>query len=91
MKTYEKIEGLFVRDCDGTKRMIEGEFRNSTVEFLKDAQWEFTEKIDGTNIRICWDGHKVTFGGRTENSQIPAHLTSKLLEMFGTPESEELF
>jgi len=91
MQEYEKIETLYNRDVEGTKQLIEGDFRNETVEFLKDSDWEFTEKIDGTNIRVHWDGHKVTYGGRTERASIPAHLMSKLLEIFGTPEVEEMF
>lgn len=60
MREYHKIETLFERD-EKTKKLIEGKFRNETVRFLKDNMWDFTEKIDGTNIRILWDGHKVTF------------------------------
>ena len=66
MIEYNKIETLYERDIEGTKRLIEGQYRNETVEFLKDVPWEFTEKIDGTNIRIHWDGHKVNYGGRTD-------------------------
>lgn len=91
MREYHKIETIYNRDVEGTKRLIEGDFRNETVEFLKDNEWEFTEKIDGTNIRIYWDGHKVSFGGRTERACIPAHLMSKLIELFGGEETEELF
>ena len=91
MVEYTKIETLFKRDIDGTKKLIEGDFRNETVEFLKDNQWEFTEKIDGTNIGIVWDGHKVSYQGRTERAQIPAHLMNKLIEMFGGEVNEELF
>ena len=91
MHEYHKIETLYNRDIEGSKRLIEGDFRDETVEFLKNNLWEFTEKIDGTNIRIHWDGHKVCYGGRTERASIPAHLVSKLLEIFGTPEAEEMF
>lgn len=91
MIEYNKIETIFNRDIEGTKRLIEGSFRNPTVEFLKDMSWQFTEKIDGTNIRICWDGHKVSIGGRTERANIPAHLMNRLLELFVTNEAEELF
>lgn len=90
-KEYHKIETLYNRDIDGTKKLIEGSFRNETVEFLKDCEWVWTEKVDGTNIRIFWDGHKVEFGGRTENSQIPSKLLTYLKSVFGTQESEELF
>lgn len=44
MVTYTKIETLFNRDMEGTKKLIEGNFRNETVEYLKDNEWEFTEK-----------------------------------------------
>ena len=91
MIEYNKIETLYERDLEGTKKLMEGVFRNPTVEFLKDNTWQFTEKIDGTNTRIFWDGHKVQYGGRTENAQIPAHLMNKLVEMFGTDEAEQIF
>lgn len=80
MVEYTKIETLFKRDIEGTKKLIEGDFRNETVEFLKDNQWEFTEKIDGTNIGIVWDGHKVSYQGRTERAQIPAHHSNLWLK-----------
>ena len=91
MNTYPKIDTIFMRDTEGTKKLIENSFRDPTIEYLKDNVWEFTEKIDGTNIRIMWDGHKVTFGGRTDRAQIPAPLMNKLNEMFGGNTNEELF
>ena len=91
MRTYEKIETVFCRDTDGTKLLILNDFRNPTIEYLKDNVWAFTEKIDGTNIRVHWDGHKVEFGGRTDKAHIPAHLLDKLNELFRTTEAEELF
>ncbi len=91
MKEYTKIETLYNRDVKGTKRMIDGDFRNETVEFLKDNQWVFTEKIDGTNIGIAWDGHKVSYQGRTEKAQIPLNLMNELIIIFGGEENEELF
>lgn len=91
MNEYTKIETIFERDMEGSKKLIEGKFRNETVEFLKDNQWICTEKIDGTNIGIVWDGHKVSYQGRTERAQIPAHLMNKLIEMFSGETNEELF
>lgn len=91
MIEYNKIETLWKRDLEGTKKLMPGVFNNPTVEFLKDNIWQFTEKIDGTNIRIYWDGHKITFGGRTEDAQIPSHLINKLNEMFLTDEVEQIF
>lgn len=91
MKGYNKIETLYNRDIEGSKKLIEGEYRSKAVEFCKDLSWQFTEKIDGTNIRVMWDGHKVTYGGRAERASIPAHLMNKLIELFGSEETEQLF
>lgn len=67
MKEYHKIETLFKFNQE-TKRFENGVFYNENVEILKDNTWLFTEKIDGTNFRIMWDGHKLTYGGRTDIS-----------------------
>lgn len=91
MKQYEKIETVFCRDMNGTKRLILNNYRNPTIAYLKDNMWLFTEKVDGTNIRVHWDGHKVEFGGRIDKAQIPGPLLNKLNEMFVTTEAEELF
>jgi hypothetical protein len=91
MKEYIKIDTIFNRDTDGSKKLIPGSFRDKTVEFLKDLPWVWTEKIDGTNIRIHWDGHKITFGRRTDKAQIPVDLVNWLNERFLNNETEELF
>lgn len=91
MREYHKIETIFERDMEGTKKLIEGKFRNPLVEYLKDNEWVFTEKIDGTNIRVLWDGHKVSFNGRTDNAQLHGHLVEKLNELFMGSVNEELF
>jgi hypothetical protein len=91
MIEYNKIDTLYKRDMEGSKRLLEGEFRNSAVEFLKDNIWQFTEKVDGTNIRVYWDGHKVQFGGRTERAQIPSDLVNYLNATFSNSEAEQIF
>ena len=91
MREYHKIETVFNRSTDGDKRLIWGDYRNETVEYLANNIWQFTEKIDGTNIRIHWDGHNVEIGGRTDRAQIPKHLMDYLSATFLTPEVEELF
>ena len=91
MREYHKIETVFNRSTDGDKRLIWGDYRNATVEYLADNIWQFTEKIDGTNIRIHWDGHNIEIGGRTDRAQIPKHLMDYLSATFLTPEVEEMF
>lgn len=90
MIEYHKIETLFERD-EKTKRLKMGKFRNPTVEFLKDNTWVFTEKIDGTNIRVFWDGHEVTFGGRTDRASIPVDLVNRLNKLFGGETNAQIF
>lgn len=69
-KTYTKIETIYNRSLEGKKKLIVGDYRNETVEYLKDNEWIGTEKIDGTNIRVFWDGYSVSFAGRTNKSVI---------------------
>jgi len=88
---YTKIDTIFERDLNGTKKLMEGKFRDKTVEFLKDNKWICTEKIDGMNIGIVWDGHTVSYQGRTERAQIPTGLLNTLDECFGGSINEELF
>lgn len=90
MREYHKIETLFERD-EKTKKLIIGKFRNPTIEYLKDNIWTFTEKVDGTNIRILWNGHNVEFGGRTDNAQIPAPLINRLNKLFGGETNAQMF
>lgn len=90
MKYYIKIDAIYKRD-EKTKRTLVGEYRDPAVEMLKDIKWIFTEKVDGTNIIVHWDGHKVEFGGRTEKAQIPAPLMKRLEELFSGHEMEEIF
>jgi hypothetical protein len=91
MRTYEKIDTIYARDVEGTKKLMPGMFRNPTVEFLATNKWIWTEKVDGTNIRVSWDGHSVSFGGRTDNASIPASLMNKLNELFGGEINAQLF
>lgn len=81
MKEYHKIQSIYKRD-EKTHKFIEGQFSLDEFEYLAYNSWVFTEKIDGTNIRIDWDCQKVTFGGRTANAQTPTFLITKLQDLF---------
>ena len=91
MVEYNKIDTVFNRDIYGTKRLIVDSWRNEAVEYLKDSRWQFTEKFDGTNIRVIWDGHSISFAGRTDKAIIPQHLLEYLNKIFSTQEVEQLF
>lgn len=89
MSEYHKIEGIFTR-CPETRKLIP-EFRNPVVGMLANIPWIFTEKVDGTNIRVIWDGHSVSFAGRTDKATIPAPLLSVLNDTFGGDVGEQIF
>ena len=91
MKEYHKIEGIFERELERPHKMIWGKYRNPIWQDLEQLEWVFTEKIDGTNIRVHWDGHKVLFGGRTDNAQVPTSLFNKLAEIFDGTINEQVF
>ena len=83
MQTYHKIQSIFYRDPEKNyKTFIEGKFSDPAFDILQNVPWDFTEKIDGTNIRIGWDGNGVKFGGRTDNAQFPGQLWIYLQEHF---------
>ena len=47
--------------------------------------------VHNCNTRVHWDGHKVSYGGRTDRAQMPVPLMNYLVSVFGTQEVEELF
>lgn len=91
MKEYHKINTLFMRDMEGTKKLIEGQYASPMLEMLKDIPWVFTEKIDGTNIGIIWDGNRVSYRGKTDNANIPVRLLNALDNIFAGEEVEQMF
>lgn len=77
---YPKIETLWNRDKK-TFKVIPDDYRKE--EFALVNKWLITEKVDGTNIRIIYDPDTgVTFGGRTDNAQMPIFLLNYLTETF---------
>lgn len=72
-------------------KIIEGTFSEPEFEYLANNEWVFTEKVDGTNIRVMWNGEKVVFGGKTDNASIPVFLLYKLQELFEGTAKRQLF
>ena len=90
MKEYHKIQSLFKRD-QKTNQFILGEWALEEIGYLANLDWEWDEKIDGTNIRVIWDGVNRKFGGRTDNAQIPAYLFERLEVLFTPEKLKEAF
>lgn len=83
MNQYHKIQTVFKRNPETKfKTLLEGEYSLPEFEYLADNTWVFTEKVDGTNIRIMFDGEKITFGGKTDRAQIPPFLLDELHAIF---------
>lgn len=82
MKKYHKINSIYKREKPGDEKVIVGQWSLPEFELLQDITWEFTEKVDGTNIRLNFenDGEWVTgkVGGRTDNADIPKDLKAAL-------------
>lgn len=79
---YPKINTLFNRD--EKNRIIQNQFSELEFDILRDINWECTEKIDGTNIRVEFNLglNQLEIKGRTDVAKIPQHLNLKLKELF---------
>jgi ATP-dependent RNA circularization protein (DNA/RNA ligase family) len=92
MKEYHKINTCFKRDMGQPNcPIIVGDWTTPEFEYLKDNEWVFTEKVDGTNIRVMWNGENVVFGGKTDNAQIPNFLLTELERLFEGTAKRKLF
>lgn len=91
---FHKIETLYERD-PATFKVRVGEFKNRTYTLLK--YWRWTEKIDGTNIRVNWNPliggpqGNLFFGGKTDNAQIRADLYKLLQQTFTIEKLQDVF
>ena len=74
---YHKISSVYKRHRDGKDiGKFNGEFVDDYVETLYGCDYPFawTEKLDGTNIRLEIEDGKFKLGGRTDRAQIPVPL-----------------
>lgn len=87
---YHKIQSVWKRNRE-TGRFLFDQFSIPEFAYLFSNEWEWTEKIDGTNIRIGWGPNGRFIQGRTERAQIPAHLFNELDVMFNPDALAEVF
>lgn len=93
---YPKINSIYKRD-EKTKEFLWGQFSQPEFRLLyNNIKWLWTEKVDGTNIRIVYypdfcsyeSGIKelkpayVEIKGRTNNAQTPSFLLDTLYGLF---------
>ena len=83
MNPYHKIPTVWKRDpATKHKALLAGEWATPELAYLAANEWQWTEKVDGTNIRVMWDGEAVRFGGKTFRAQLPAKLVEHLQATF---------
>jgi len=87
MEKYPSIQTVFKRNPENNyKTLLMGEYSRPEFEYLKDNLWDFTEKVDGMNIRVIYDSNpldsSVSFRGRTDKAQLPMDLVERLQELF---------
>jgi hypothetical protein len=76
---YHKIDTLFERTEDF--RVDETKLRHPVIRTI--SEWDVTEKIDGTNVRVMLsDIGAVSIGGRSNSAQMPADLLMTLVSQF---------
>lgn len=98
MITYHKIYNIFHRNME-TKKLIPGDWARPEFELLQDINWTFTEKVDGTNIRVLWGSGNESptcdftlwFAGKTDKAQLPGRLVQHLNQKFSTEAMLDLF
>lgn len=92
MKQYHKIQTIYLRNPKTNyKTLLEGEWSKPEFEYLKNNEWEATEKIDGTNIRVIWNENKLFYKGKTDKANIPSFLLETLQKIFTVEKMEKYF
>ena len=82
MNKYHKIQSVFKRDKE-THRFTD-EFSMPEFDYLKNLAWEFTEKLDGMNMRVGYEpgDNFLQVGGRTDKAEISGHLRARMDDIF---------
>ncbi len=92
MNTYSKINTIFKRDMEvkGHPLMIDS-WSEPEFQYLRDCIWVGTEKIDGTNTRIQYDGTNVYYKGKTDDAQYFPGMLEKLQQLFPIDKMQQVF
>lgn len=100
MEEYHKINTIYKRDLANKGKIIEGEWALPEFEYLQNNTWVFTEKVDGTNIRISAKldvgetddvYYNLRIGGRTDDAQIQVTLIAAIQKLVPIKKFLEVF
>lgn len=80
-EVYPKFYGPYERDKE-SKYLDMNLPRDGVKPYMnRDTKWWVSEKMDGTNTRIIWDGYKLEVKGRTGGSHLQGYQTELLSEL----------
>lgn len=80
-EVYPKFYAPYKRKTD-SKYLDLTQPREELLPYMNDKTcWWVSEKLDGTNTRIIWDGYKVDVKGRTSSSQLQGYQNELLREL----------
>lgn len=91
---FPKIYAPFKRDESKSKYVNEKSWTNPVFELLRDINWVWTQKADGTSVMLQWNGDKMTLDcikGHTDKTQFNVRTKNWLEKTFCTPEAETVF
>ena len=91
MKTYHKIQSVWFREPHGKRKLIDSAWSKPEFAYLAPLHWCYTEKVDGTNIRVIWKDGELSFNGKTDNAQMYPGLRTKLESLFSADNMKEVF
>ena len=89
MDSYHKIPTVYKRDPETKFRtLLIGQYATPELEYLAHSWWTFTEKVDGTNVRIRWShdgpfrsGQRLEYRGKSDAAVLHDNLLARLGEL----------
>lgn len=91
MIKYDKMEAVFERDMKHGRMLIWNKYRNPLVEYLKNNDWYFVEKVEGALQQIFWNGYELSLHGRSSRTNIMPVMQEYFNEHILTQSTKELF
>ena len=89
MNTYHKIQTVYKRDPKTKyKTLLNGQFSLPEFEYLATNNWIFTEKVDGTNVRLCPTAKGMMIKGKTDRAELHPLLLTALEKIFNPIKSK---
>ena len=86
---YHKIYSPWERTDVKSKTVNTEVFSDEYVEMLQNINWIRTEKVDGMNVNLYYDGNHIQFLGHTDKTQFDKEVKD-FLDSLITPEREQI-